>query len=322
MQDLFQKCDNQETGNKQWMSNLCAELWDVPLFNLSIPGSHDTMTYCLDKLSPVDPSSSKLLLFFEKYVPSITRSIILRWSTTQVLTVTEQLNAGIRYLDLRIAHRPDVFSNLYFVHGLYTSRTVEDILHEIEDWLQHNPREILILGCDNLGSLSSEHHMCLINSIHRILGPKLCPKHEQPTLRNMWKQNYQVIVGYDNPLAQWFDYLWPSIPYWWANTTKTRSLIHFLEMRKLIGRPDGFFVAGLNLTENLSYILKHPFGSIKRLTLPELPYLCKWVQKQHPGVSKDATNIIAEDLIGSDDFVSAVIKLNMKLLDRTDALSK
>ncbi|XP_056411831.1 PI-PLC X domain-containing protein 1 isoform X5 [Hyla sarda] len=268
MEDVLQKRDSRVTGNQQWMSQLCEELWDIPLYNLSIPGSHDTMTYCLDKLSPVDPTSPKLLLFLEKYVPRITRSVILRWTTTQTLNVTEQLDAGIRYLDLRIAHRPDVSSDLYFVHCLYTSQTVE----------------------------------------------------EQPTLRNLWGKKYQLIVCYDNPLALMFDYLWPSMPYWWANTTKTRSLIHFLEMKKHIGRPDGFFVAGLNLTENTSYILKHPFGSMKRMTLPKLKFLYKWVQKQHPGVSRDATNIIAEDLIGSDHFVSAVIKLNMKLLDRTDIL--
>ncbi|XP_056411828.1 PI-PLC X domain-containing protein 1 isoform X2 [Hyla sarda] len=322
MEDVLQKRDSRVTGNQQWMSQLCEELWDIPLYNLSIPGSHDTMTYCLDKLSPVDPTSPKLLLFLEKYVPRITRSVILRWTTTQTLNVTEQLDAGIRYLDLRIAHRPDVSSDLYFVHCLYTSQTVEtcrtdwgswrtsvetltnrwkrrdETLHEIADWLQRNPQEILILGCDNLQSMSQEHHIYLINCIHRIFGPRLCSKHEQPTLRNLWGKKYQLIVCYDNPLALMFDYLWPSMPYWWANTTKTRSLIHFLEMKKHIGRPDGFFVAGLNLTENTSYILKHPFGSMKRMTLPKLKFLYKWVQKQHPGVSRDATNIIAEDLIG------------------------
>lgn len=75
-----------------------------------------------------------------------------------------------------------------------------------------------------------------------------------------------------------------------------------------------FFVAGLNLTENTSYVLKHPLGSMKKLTLPKLPFLNSWVQKQHPGVSKDATNIMAEDLIGSGQFISDVIDLNHKLL--------
>ncbi|XP_077153021.1 PI-PLC X domain-containing protein 1 isoform X2 [Ranitomeya variabilis] len=278
MDNVFQKCKNQMAENQQWMSNLSEELWDIPLYKLSVPGSHDTMTYCLDKKSPVDPSSPKLLLFLEKYVPNFTRAFILRWSATQ------------------------------------------HTLQEIADWLQRNPREVLILGCDNLQSMSPEHHVYLINAIHRIFGLKLCPKHERPTLRDLWKQNYQVIVCYDHPQALVIDFLWPSMPYWWANTTNTDYLLHFMEMKKHSGRPDGFFVAGLNLTENWSYILKHPFGSMRSMTLPKLPFLYKWIQKQHPGGSGDATNIIAEDLIGSDDFVSVVIELNKKLLDRTDAL--
>ncbi|XP_073397544.1 PI-PLC X domain-containing protein 1 isoform X2 [Dendrobates tinctorius] len=278
MENCYISVKHQMAENQQWMSNLSEELWDVPLYKLSIPGSHDTMTYCLDKKSPVDPSSPKLLLFLEKYVPNFTRAFILRWSATQ------------------------------------------HTLQEISDWLQRYPREVLILGCDNLQSMSPQHHVYLINSIHRIFGPKLCPKHERPTLRNLWKQTYQVIVCYDDPQALIIDYLWPSMPYWWANTTSTDYLLHFLEMKKHSGRPDGFFVAGLNLTENWSYILKHPFGSMKSMTLPKLPILYKWVQKQHPGGRDGDTNIIAEDLIGSDDFVSAVINLNKTLLDRTDAL--
>ncbi|XP_018428650.1 PREDICTED: PI-PLC X domain-containing protein 1 [Nanorana parkeri] len=315
MESFFQDSDPQVSGNRQWMSHLCETLWDVPLYNLSIPGSHDTMTYCLDRCSPIDPDSPKLLLFLGKYVPYITRQIILRWSTTQTLTVTQQLDAGIRYLDLRIAHRPDVPSpNLYFVHGLYTFVTVEEILNEVSDWMTKNPKEMLILACRNLQSMSPVHHMHLISCIQRIFGSRLCPKYEQATLRNMWKKGFQIIVSYDNNIAVKNEYLWPSIPYWWANTTNKNSLINFLERKKHLGRPDGFFVAGLNLTENASYVLKHPFGSMKKLTLPKLSFLNSWVQKQHTGDIKDATNIIAEDLIGSGQFVSDVIELNRKLL--------
>ncbi|KAM5180364.1 PI-PLC X domain-containing protein 1 [Mantella aurantiaca] len=315
MESFSQKSDTPVTGNQQWMSQLSEKLWDIPLYDLSIPGSHDTMTYCLDRHSPIDPDLPKLLLFLGKYVPCITRNIILRWTMTQTLTVVQQLDTGIRYLDLRIAHRPDIPSpNLYFVHGLYTSVTVEEILNEISDWMTKNPKEMIILACRNLQSMSPVHHMHLISCIQRIFGSRLCPRHEPPTPRNMWKKGFQIIVSYDNAVTLKNAFLWPSIPYWWANTTNKHSLINFLERKKHSGRPDEFFVAGLNLTENTSYILKHPLGSMKKLTLPKLPFLNIWVQKQHPGVNKDATNIIAEDLIGSCQFVSDVIDLNQKIL--------
>ncbi|XP_072258310.1 PI-PLC X domain-containing protein 1-like [Pyxicephalus adspersus] len=178
MENFSEKSDTEVSGNQQWMSQLSEQLWDIPLYNLSIPGSHDTMTYCLDRCSPIDPESPKLLLFLAKYVPSITRKIILRWSTTQFTSNSRSNNKIFTYVNIS----------------------------------------------------------------------------------------------------------------------------------------DGFFVAGLNLTENVSYILKHPFGSMKKLTLPKLPFLNSWVEKQYPGDSKDATNIIAEDLIGSGQFVPDVVDLNNKLL--------
>lgn len=44
----------------------------------------------------------------------------------QVLSVTEQLDAGVRYLDLRIAHMEEGSeSNLHFVHMVYTTALME-----------------------------------------------------------------------------------------------------------------------------------------------------------------------------------------------------
>lgn len=44
----------------------------------------------------------------------------------QTLDVTQQLDAGVRYLDLRIAHAPEGSTrNLCFVHMMYTKALVE-----------------------------------------------------------------------------------------------------------------------------------------------------------------------------------------------------
>ena len=77
---------------------------------------------------------------------------------------------------------------------------------------------------------------------------------------------------------------------------------------------DGVFVAGINLTENLQYILAHPSQSLRKMTLRGLPRLGAWVREQCPGPGPRCTNIIAGDFIGADTFVSDVIRLNEKLL--------
>uniref|UniRef100_A0A2K5HP00 Phosphatidylinositol-specific phospholipase C X domain-containing protein n=1 Tax=Colobus angolensis palliatus TaxID=336983 RepID=A0A2K5HP00_COLAP len=117
------RCRN---ANEDWMSTLSPRLWDVPLHHLSIPGSHDTMTYCLNKKSPISHEESRLLQLLNKAFPCITRPMVLKWSVTQALDVTEQLDAGVRYLDLRIAHMLEGSEkNLHFVHMVYTTALVE-----------------------------------------------------------------------------------------------------------------------------------------------------------------------------------------------------
>ncbi|XP_023562654.1 PI-PLC X domain-containing protein 1 [Octodon degus] len=103
-------------ANADWMAGLCPRLWDVPLQHLAIPGSHDTMTYCLSRKSPVSHTQPRLLRVLNSALPCVTRPVVLKWSATQTLDVTAQLDAGVRYLDLRVAHmRGGPARNLHFV---------------------------------------------------------------------------------------------------------------------------------------------------------------------------------------------------------------
>ncbi|XP_042782542.1 PI-PLC X domain-containing protein 1 [Panthera leo] len=308
----FQSCGT----NADWMSALCPLLWDVPLHHLSIPGSHDTMTYCLDKKSPIAQSQSRLLQLLGKVLPCITRPFVLKWSTTQVLGVTEQLDAGVRYLDLRVAHLPEGSEkNLHFVHMVYTTALVEDTLTEISEWLESHPQEVVILACRDFDGLTDNLHEYLVACINNIFGDMLCPRGEVPTLNQLWTRGQQVILSYEEAsVVSRHRELWPGIPYWWGDQVKPQELIHYLEHMKRCGRPGGLFVAGINLTENLTYILAHPSESLEKMTLPNLPYLRAWVREQCPGPGVRCTNIIAGDFIGADTFVSDVIRLNDKLL--------
>ncbi|XP_073920304.1 PI-PLC X domain-containing protein 1 isoform X3 [Castor canadensis] len=273
------------------------------------------MTYCLNKRSPIS-HESRLLQLLGKVAPCITRPVVLKWSVTQTLDVTEQLDAGVRYLDLRIAHMADGSEkNLHFVHMVYTSALVEDTLTEISEWLESHPREVLILACRNFEGMDDDLHEYLTTCIKNIFGDLLCPRGDVPTLRQLWARGHQVIVSYeDEGSVSRHPELWPGIPYWWGNQVKTQALIHYLEAMKSCGRPGGFFVAGTNLTENLGYVLVHPSGSLRTMTLPSLPDLSAWVREQCPGPGPRCTNIIASDFIGADTFVSDVIRLNDKLL--------
>ncbi|XP_070113920.1 PI-PLC X domain-containing protein 1 isoform X1 [Equus caballus] len=302
--------------NADWMSALCPRLWDVPLHHLSIPGSHDTMTYCLNKRSPISHSQSWLLQLLGKLLPCVTRPMVLKWSVTQALDVTEQLDAGVRYLDLRVAHVPEGSRrNLHFVHFVYTTALVEDTLTEISEWLERHPREVVILACRGFEGLTEELHEYLVACVRNIFGHMLCPRGEVPTLRQLWARGQQVLLSYeDERTLSRHRELWPGLPYWWADQAKPTELVRYLEHMKSCGRPGGLFVAGINLTENLEYVLVHPAGSLRKMTLPHLAYLTAWVREQSPGPGARCTNVIAGDFVGADSFISDVIRLNEKLL--------
>ncbi|NXL89679.1 PLCX1 protein, partial [Alectura lathami] len=277
-------------------------------------GSHDTMTYCLDKNSAVSGNESKVVKFLNKCMPCIVRPIIMKWSITQVLTVTEQLEAGVRYLDFRIAHKAsDPSMNLYFVHMVYTTVIVQDILWEVLKWLETHPQEVVILACRNFDGLTKKLHCHLVACIKEIFQCKLCPR------------NVRKIAFAASEIGLYLMSLEvKQAILWMRELNLTDMSVEFAEQfllsskeylmcHCLISVSDKFFVAGINLTENLRYILVHPFGSLKTLTLRSLPCLKTWVRRQYPGPRKECINIIAGDFIGHDDFVRDVIELNRKI---------
>ncbi|NXU57069.1 PLCX1 protein, partial [Turnix velox] len=286
-------------------------------------GSHDTMTYCLDETSTISGNESVLVKLLNKCMPCIVHPIIMKWSRTQVLTVTEQLEAGVRYLDFRIAHKAnDPSMNLYFVHMVYTTVTVQDILWEVLRWLETHPREVVILACRNFDGLNKRLHRHLITRIKEIFRCKLCPRnvsmrfffpplrmiHRNSSLKQSWR--------YETKQKDWSYYF--NDPQ--KNEIRSYCSAEQLLISKgylmhcfLISVSGKFFVAGINLTENLRYILLHPFESLKEMTLQSLPCLKIWIKKQYPGAKKECINIIAGDFIGNDDFIKDVIELNRKI---------
>ncbi|XP_068175233.1 PI-PLC X domain-containing protein 1 isoform X2 [Antennarius striatus] len=309
---------NMEPSAQDWMSALPEELWDVPLSSLALPGSHDAMSYCLDINSPLVPSEPDTFRLLDGLLSCLTRPLIFKWTTTQDKSIEEQLSMGIRYFDLRIAHKPnDSSSDLYFTHIIYTHLTALDALLSVASWLHSHPKEIVILACSHFEGINDQLHQAFIFTLKKLFGSKLCPRTESDlTLRSLWSSGYQVILSYDSETALSHQELWPAIPYWWANQRTAKGVISYLEFEKDLGRPDGFFVSGLNLTADRSYIIKNPKQSLRTLTFSNWESLRKWLEDQHPGSSPRSLNIIAGDFLGPLPLCSLVIALNQKLLKK------
>ncbi|KAE8294454.1 PI-PLC X domain-containing protein 1 [Larimichthys crocea] len=277
---------------QDWMSDLPEELWDTPLTDLAIPGSHDAMSYCLDINSPLVPSESDFFRLLDGLFYCFTRPTIFKWATTQDKTIDEQLSMGIRYFDLRVAHKPSDSSNdLYFTHVIYTHLTVLETLVSVAAWLESHPKEI------------------------KLFGSKLCPTEgSSPDLAEslgVWLPGRPVLRL---PDCSETSGAVACIPYWWANQRTAQGVINYLDWNKDIGRPEGFFVSGLNLTADRFYITENRKQSLRTLTYSNWECLRTWLEEQKPGSDPKSLNIIAGDFVGPLPLCSLVIALNQKLL--------
>lgn len=115
-----------EAPSSSWMSSLM----DItPITELNIPGTHDSVSIFDHALPPWD------------FAP---------WVETQKLTITQQLEFGVRFLDLRM--KLDERDRLWMVHkwaplGLRFDAVVD----ELDTFLSGNPTETVIVTIKNDG---------------------------------------------------------------------------------------------------------------------------------------------------------------------------
>lgn len=99
-------------GGKNWMSHLSD---DLKLSQITIPGTHDS---CAFECS--------------------------QFAKCQQLSLADQLNSGVRYIDIRCCHRNDVFE-LY--HSSFNLGDVFDsgVIEPCVNFLRNNPSETLLM---------------------------------------------------------------------------------------------------------------------------------------------------------------------------------
>ena len=102
---------------------------DAPLHSLILPGTHDSLS-----AEPVLPSKFMSILF---------SGIITRMAQTQTLSLREQLESGVRFLDLRYKC---VKGELVAFHGVTClNTTYPESLREICSFLKERPSEFVLV---------------------------------------------------------------------------------------------------------------------------------------------------------------------------------
>ena len=114
------------------------------------------------------------------------------WMPKQTLTLPQQLDAGVRYLDLRITK---LRGAVYGEHGLYT-RQLKRYLKEIREFLEAHPKEVIILHFQSLNQLERSDKRHLVTNLFQTFGACLARSGVPglTTMASLWKNKKQVIV--------------------------------------------------------------------------------------------------------------------------------
>ncbi|KAI0148452.1 PLC-like phosphodiesterase [Xylariaceae sp. FL1272] len=132
---------NASLSSSSWRAEWMKRVPDsTPITQLNIPGTHDAATWNYSQ-------TTQDSLSFATRCDGITPAIAKQYRC-QTKSISQSLEAGIRFFDLRFAYDPED-AHLVFWHGaalLSAKATVEDVLFGFYAWLDAHPSEFLILS--------------------------------------------------------------------------------------------------------------------------------------------------------------------------------
>ncbi len=135
-----------DTDYSSWMSETLNE--EDSVLDIAMLGAHDAFSNEIDIMSEVDPYNDNSI--FEGSVGIALKGFLVKQSVTQTATVTELLESGVRYLDVRLSYSEDKW---YTKHN-YLSGDFEPIANNISKFLNENEGEFIILDFQHVNGVS------------------------------------------------------------------------------------------------------------------------------------------------------------------------
>lgn len=310
-----------------WMGDLSGKIGNRALNMLAIPGTHDSATYDINALSLVantpDMSPWVNAVYGLGLAGIVTAAIIAGWAKAQGLSTKKQLEAGIRYLDLRVVRDK---SSYYICHAMYSCK-VDEVIKEVKAFIEAHPKEIIILDFNHLYQFDTDtQHKNFVNKLYDTFGNKMAPNTltSTDTLNTFWKSNYQIIALYDNDNVVSSNSLNPDKRLWsqnqikspWPETTDEKVL-HTKLKEGIASRPtDKFYVTQGIFTPDAEMIGKGLVpgfpGSLEAVAGKITPKVCDWVKEFADAGNK--INIVIVDWFNcvGMDYINTVVNLNLR----------
>ena len=179
----------QGTSNflETWMEQIIPLNPHLTLLDISLPGSHDSLSYDLslrvsdggiDSLTKL----AALLHVSTSVIPDSLEDYMRMQGATQGLTVIQQLNSGIRFLDLRAMFEytddrknAPPGSKWYSLHLLESNEIFLKYLQQIKTWIEAHKCEVVVLWISKHGSECS-------------VGEEQYPKTSIEEKQQLWQQ--------------------------------------------------------------------------------------------------------------------------------------
>lgn len=147
-----------------WMGELAPVIGNLTILDLSLPGTHDTMTF--DMSTTIADEANDIPAWMAHVLHDIAPLIniwqvgefIHNQSKSQGLTITEQLDSGIRFIDFRMTYTAPPNATSSAAHDWYCLHLAESnhpsltYYTAIRDWLVTHPKEVVVLWVSKHGS--------------------------------------------------------------------------------------------------------------------------------------------------------------------------
>lgn len=147
-------------GPGPWMALMSRHIGEKPLRQIRIPGSHDSGTYNITSESPIGMDASPLA------EPGKTIDAVAPWAKAQGLNFLEQLNAGIRYLDLRVQDGECGYEITHSMISVGLNQLFEQLEEFYANW--GNVNEIIILDFQSLFGFASKADTEYLNEYEKL----------------------------------------------------------------------------------------------------------------------------------------------------------
>jgi len=303
---------------KNWMSDLGEKISNINIFDLIIPGTHNSGSYSITSTSDYSHDAPPFITSIPLAFSALLKPLSSSWSVCQHKTIFEQLQSGIRYLDLRICYNDDTL-NYHVCHGLFGCE-IDSILFDIKTFITENTKEILFISFSHVHNFTNERHVEFIDKVIEILCRQKLIE-DNLKLGSIWEKGQQVVVGYPaefSPSCFWGTYA--QFNTFWPNVANPSLLIPSLTDTLSTMRRDRSFPFVLQgiVTPDTNCIVGGFFNPLAPRNLFDLVSgSSREVVKFLKSTKKDSQisniNIVTVDFFHITDFVETLVQMNCKL---------